>query len=489
MKRPIPFLVFVIILILTIKTFSQEIIIDTDFGIQPISIAKDNFGDIVIPCVINDTTNFWQSWIFKVTPDLNYSVVTIDDTLNDLFVENVLITQNNYILTNSIEGLQDGGIWFDQFVISVFDEDLNMISFKRYNMEHIYPAWNDVIVKFIQNADQRIFGFGIRGENYDFIAMEITEMGDTLRTKRINSLPGAELYSDVMESHSDSIALYAFVHGFENWTGLYKVLTLDTAFNYVYQNIVMPDPYNFLQSPKSNWINDSMYIGVGFLPWAPNDKELLVYKANANQNHELVGEPLFINRPDTADVPAKNIPTFVNPGYIYIGSENQSFPWTSISYRYMVLIIDENLNVLGMKSYGKPGYNYNMYVMQATDDMGCILAGTVYDIANSPTYDWDLFIHKIMPEDIVQLAEKTEDPDDSDYFVFPNPGSDILNINSNRKNILLSIYNMSGQLMIEQELYESFSKHIDVSMLPSGNYRLIFTDKEGHMENIIWLKI
>jgi len=468
--------------------FSQEIIIDTDFGIEPHSITKDNNGNAILACVTVDTTNFWQSSVFKVTPELDYSYVIIDDTLNKLFIDNVLVTQNNIILTNSIENLEGSGNWYDRFVIAVFDEDLNMISFKRYNYEHIYPAWNDVIVDFIQNADQRIFGFGIRGESYEFLAMEINEMGDTLRTKKISSLPGPELHSDVMESHSDSIALYAFVHGFENWSGLYKVLTLDTAFNYVYQNIEMPDPYNYLQSPKANWIDDSVYIGVGFLPTVTSDKNLLVYKANANQNHELIGEPLFINRPDTADVPAQNIPTFVDPGYIYIGSENQSFPWSSISYRYMVVVIDENLNVLGMKSYGKTGFNYNMYVMQATDDLGCILVGTVHDIANSPSYDWDMFIRKIMPEDIVNVAEKTEDSDDSDYFLFPNPGREILNIQTARKGVNLMIYDESGRLVRQESLGDGFNHSINVSMLLPGMQHLIFTDENGYTESLQWIK-
>ena len=464
---------------------SQEIIVDTEFEINPHYLKKDNNGDIIVTAFTGDTNAFWQSMIIKITPDLDTTIKIIDDTLNRLFGPKLLITQNNRYIVNAVENLEGSGNWADRLTFTVFDEDLNILSFKRYNMEHLYPAVNDVIMKFIQNTDGRIFGFGIRGDNNDFFAMEITEMGDTLRTKRIHSTYGTTLYSDVLESHSDSIAFYAFICGFNN-QGLWKVLTVDTAFNFTHKDIVLEE--GDLQVIRAAWLNDSIYMGVGFLPYTSINQDLVLYKANAKQDHELIGSSLTLYRPDTVDTPAINIPTYVDLGYIYVGSYRGSSPGASYNGRYMVAVVDQDLNLKGMKSFGKDGYQYEMHCLQATDDLGCIATGTVNDYLNSASYDWDMFIRKIEPETIVKVAEKTEDPYDSDYFVYPNPGSNILHIATARKEVKLKILDINGKIILQKQLMNILDNTIDIQHLAAGKYILNFTDNEGYRESIKWIK-
>ncbi len=475
-----------------ILVISQEIIVDTEFGIRPTFIEKDNNNDIIITAMTKDTANFWQTMILKVTADLDTTYRIIDDTLNELFAPRVLVTQNNRYIVNTVERLDGGGNWFDRLTFIVFDEGLNILSFKRYNMEHIYPAVNDVKMSFVQNEDGRIFGFGIRGDNTDFFAMEITEMGDTLRTQRIHSgfASNGPLYSDVMESHNDSIACYAFIAGFDN-QGAWKVLTADTAFNYTYKNIELEEGFNDIQSVKANWLNDSIYMGVGFLGIGKDKfihEDLVLYKANANQGHEVIGPPLWISRPDTTDFTASNIPTFVDLSYIYVGSYRGSSPGASYNGRYMVAIVDEGLNLIGMKSLGKDGFQYEMHCLQATDDLGCIVTGTVHDNLNAPSYDWDMFIRKIMPGDIVEVAENTEDPYDSDYFLYPNPGSDMLNIKTARKDVVMKMFDNGGRIVLQHQLSNGFDNMINVQNLPPGTYILHFTDRDGYSESLSWIK-
>ncbi len=470
---------------------SQEIIMDTEFGIRPVFIKLDNNNDLILTAMTKDTTNYWQSMILKITADLDTTYRIIDDTLNELFAPRLLITQNNRYIVNTVERLEGGGNWFNRLTFIVFDEDLSILSFKRYNMEHIYPANNNVYMSFIQNEDSRIFGFGIRGDNDDFFVMEITEMGDTLRTKRIHSGPAnPSLFSDVMESHTDSIAFYAFLAGFD-YQGKWKVLTADTAFNYTYKNIELAEGFNYIQSVKANWLNDSIYMGVGFLGIGEDKfihEDLVLYKANAWQDHEVIGSPLWISRPDTTDFTAQNIPTFVDPSHIYVGSYRGSSPGASYNGRYMVAIVDEDLNLIGMKSLGRDGFQYEMHCLQATNDLGCMVSGTVHDNAHAPSYDWDMFIRKIMPGDIVDVAEHTEDPYDSDYFVYPNPGSDYLNINTARKGVGLKIFNTAGNLVSTHDLAEGFGRQITTGHLEAGIYILHFTDREGFSENVSWIK-
>ena len=465
-----------------ISGFSQEVIVDTEFEINPHYLKKDNNGDIIATAFLGDTNAFWRSMIIKITTDLDTTIKIIDDTLNRLFGPKLLITQNNRYIVNAVENVEGTGNKFDRLAIMVFDEELNMMSFKRYNMA---PLYNGAYLSFIQNEDGRIYGFGSRGYNNDFLAMEITEMGDTLRTKRIHSTYGGALYSDVLESHTDSIAFYGFIFGFTN-QGMWKVITVDMAFDFTLKDVVLEE--GDLQVIKANWINDSIYMGVGFLPYSAINQDLVLYKANAKQDHELVGTSLTLLRPDTTDTPAINIPTYVDPGFIYVGSYRGSSPGASYNGRYMVAVVDGDLNLKGMKSFGKDGFQYEMHALQATDDLGCIAVGTVNDYLNSPSYDWDMFIRKIEPETIVEVAEKTEDPDDSDYFVYPNPASDILYITTARKGVILKILDINGKLFLQKQLENKFDNKIEIQHLPAGNYILNFTDKEGYGESIKWIK-
>jgi len=330
----------------------------------------------------------------------------------------------------------------------------------------------------------------VRGDNNDFLSMEITELGDTLRTELIHSGPAnPTLVSDVMESHNDSIACYAFIAGFD-YDEAWKVLILDTAFNYSYCDIVLDPGYNYIQEVRANWINDSIYMGVGFFPFANGDKDIALYKANALKNHEVLSHPpLWVYRQDTVDTPAGNIPTFADPNYIYVGSYRGSNPGASYNGRYMVAIVDEELNLIGMKSLGKDGFQYEMHALQATDDLGCIVTGTVHDNVNAPSYDWDLFIRKIMPEDIVEVAERTDDPFDSDYFVYPNPGTNNLYVKTARNGVMMKIINERGEVVLQQYLIKGVENSIDVKKFPSGTFVLHFVDKDGFIEDLIWIKI
>jgi hypothetical protein len=494
MQKISKYLIVFILLVcaMPVKTTAQEMIIDNEFGIEPGTITRDNNGNVLIGASVNDTTPFWQTMIIKVTPEMDTTCLMIDDTLNELFAPRILVTRNNHYIVHANEGLVgNSNLYLEWLAIFTFNENLEMLNFNRYHME--LGIWIDNEIKFhlIQNDDGRIFGFGSRGDNFDYVVLEITESGDTLRTQRIPSgLGNPTQYSDVFEANHDSIACMGFVNGFDQ-QGSWKTITLDTAFNYSYSTIVLPQGFNGIQFVKANWLNDSVYLAVGHIGFAEDKffyEDLVLYKANANNNHEVIAGPLHIVRPDTTDFTATNIPTFVDPGHIYVGSYRGSYPGSSYNGRYLVALVDQNLNLLGMKSLGKDGYQYDMKGMQATDDLGCVVTGTVHDNANSPSYDWDTFIRKIMPDQIVGVAEETEDPDDSDYFIYPNPGNNVIRIATARRGVEVCFVDLQGKAVLKEKIDQGLDHSMDVSKLPTGTYIIVFTDDQGFTEKIKWIK-
>ena len=484
MKRLIQFVLIIISSFFCVYAYSQEIIVDTEFGIEPNFSAIDLNGDVIITAMTVDTTLFWSSLIIKVTPELDTTIRYIYDTLNELFAPRILVTQDNNYILNILEDLEGGSSCMDQLVITVYDENLNQLSFNRYDMSPLYSGTN---MNFIQNEGGKIYGFGVRGDYDNYMLIEINELGDTLSTHLFETPYGVTKYSGVMESHNDSIALHAFIMGFDN-SSYWKIFTVDTAFNYSYKDIEFADGYG-AKVPMANWLNDSIYMGVGHVMESASSRDLMVYKANANQDHAIVGDYLWVHRPDTIDSPAMGSPSFVDTEYIYLGAWGETIPGSANNdARYMVCMVDSDLNIKGMKSFGKEGFHYDLYTLQATDDLGCILSGVVNDYQNSAPEDWDLFIRKIMPNDIVSVAEKTASEDDSDYFIYPNPGSDILYINTIRKGVQLQIIDQNGKTLLHTKLENKFTNTIDVKGFSTGIYIVKFTDAESYSESIQWIK-
>ena len=468
---------------------SQEIVIDTEYGIYIRGISTDQNGDFILSAnfISNYDKWFWKSMIVKVTPDFDTTIRVIDDTLNKLFSPYLLITQNNHYILNAVELLKDDTTGnYTQLAFIVFDEDMNQIAFKRYDISDPDQT-TEAYMHFIQNEDGRIYGFGRSGLEDYFLIVEINEMGDTLRTNTVfTGYPGVASSSGVMPSHRDDLAMVAFGEGY-NLNAQSEVYDIDTSLNIAHQPIILDSATgNYFFSIKAKWLNDSIYLATGSASYGKDNKEIILYKANANQNHQVVADYVILNSPGS-DQPCIGSPSFIDPSYIYIGSCSYAPAGWNITEEYMVALIDEDLNLTAMKTFGKEGRNYVCNAIQATDDFGCIVSGTVHypDSANT---DWDMFVRKISLENMVGIAEQTADPDDSDYYIYPNPGNDKLYVNTARQGVIMKVYNMAGKKIMEIPIRRSLDQEINVQSLLSGSYLLKFTDEEGFRETKKWVK-
>jgi hypothetical protein len=312
-------------------------------------------------------------------------------------------------------------------------------------------------------------------------------MGDTLRTNEVfTGFPGVASYSGVMPSKREDLAMVAFGEGY-NLNGQSEVYDIDTSLNITHQPIILDSATgNYFFSIKGKWLNDSIYLASGSASYGKDNKEIILYKANANQNHEVVAEYVIIDSPGS-DQPCAGSPSFIDPSHIYIGSYSGGGAGWTMTKEFMVALIDEDLNLTAMKTFGKEGLNYVCHAIQATEDLGCIVSGTVHHPDSADT-DWDMFIRKLSLEDIVGIAEHTPDPYDSDYHLYPNPGGDQLYIYTAREGVKMEVYDMGGKKQLEHRVSNSLSQSYDMQGLIQGTYMLKFTDKEGFSETKKWIK-
>jgi hypothetical protein len=127
--------------------------------------------------------------------------------------------------------------------------------------------------------------------------------------------------------------------------------------------------------------------------------------------------------------------------------------------------------------------------MQLTTDIN----GEVTFTSVSPTVNMDIsaskegyIIHNetvngylVENVEITMLINSIESKSALNFSVFPNPATDIINVNSNSKITSISIYNLAGQNLIQQQLFDVASTSISLANLPLGVYLIEIKSDSG----------
>lgn len=144
----------------------------------------------------------------------------------------------------------------------------------------------------------------------------------------------------------------------------------------------------------------------------------------------------------------------------------QPFP-TGIS----VIKADQDLNIEWKRRYLRDR-NYQAMVINATDDGGCLVVGSIGDY-NAQRFD--VFALKINADGTVGLNEIQEE---SEVFVYPNPAKEIIRIGGVEARETM-LYNSLGQCVMSFRGNEA-----NVEDLSAGVYLLRITNCDGLMQTL-----
>ena len=135
----------------------------------------------------------------------------------------------------------------------------------------------------------------------------------------------------------------------------------------------------------------------------------------------------------------------------------------------VVIKTDQDLNVEWKRRYLRDG-NYQAMVINATDDGGCLVVGSVGDYQ---AQRFDVFALKINADGTVGVDEIQEE---SMAFVYPNPAEESISIGGVEAKET-QVYNTFGQCVM------SFcGNEADVRNLAAGVYLLKIMDVDGKMQ-------
>ena len=185
---------------------------------------------------------------------------------------------------------------------------------------------------------------------------------------------------------------------------------------------------------------------------------------------------------------------WVDESRIFIGATPNSFfsdLMYNNKYQYLVIkMIDKDLNVLD-ELYYDFGETSSLWTttLKATKDGGCMIAGHYKDFGKDPDEDiYYNFIKKFPPEAFVGI----EEPHAHGLKVavaYPNPGGDVMNIRTTLRDCNLTVYDMQGRIVHQQEITDDVTS-IDASNWQSGTYIWKLKTENGKLkvEEGKWVK-
>jgi len=143
---------------------------------------------------------------------------------------------------------------------------------------------------------------------------------------------------------------------------------------------------------------------------------------------------------------------------------------------YKIYLFDSNWNVKGSKYYGGDNQYYFTYVT-ATTDGGCIITGSCNQEEGS--MDQDIFIKKVMPDDILTGDDEKIFTELKDVLVYPNPFSDKIYYKTGRENLIFTLYNSNGQIVYKSGIDVNSKNEINTTGLQAGFYIYSISNPQG----------
>ncbi len=204
------------------------------------------------------------------------------------------------------------------------------------------------------------------------------------------------------------------------------------------------------------WLTDTSFLvsGRGVIDTTPGAIIFTkVYHMDTSAN---VHGELMLNKPDTADYPAKrNSMAYADDSTVYIVAFQNFMDFFSLQPAIVELyVIDKDMNLLGYKELGGD-INYQTWGAIATDDDGCLIYGT--SITNDTVIERDVHIWKVLREDI-DIITKVSEPQtfSGETKAWPNPVSDVVNIQLGHTmdwdNLTLSIFTINGKKVFQKRI-------------------------------------
>ena len=436
---------------------------------MPGSLLEDDSGNVFFP-----VNNKQYTELYKISYEGDF----IDSIriLNPINGKCELFT----LLKISDSSFMAFGKYNDEFVnnlwIASFDFNLNIINdFKMPIEGDVFSLYTYAIVNNRGNITLAVTYSDTEPMDTEIFFLEITKECTIIRENFFDPSNGFKLIFDLIQLNPTE---YRIV----KWGPIgqfgYHLIDLDTNFNIISE---FPLPYNiFKNSLSSIKTTDSklFYSGKKDIP-SPNITDWDLAIISTDYNNILIDSAHF-GRKDTVDFPGfHNNLDFTTDKLIYYGGVSNldlfNPYYSSIPSWLMLNKLDTNLNIIWQKYYGGDAC-YNLWTLLATQDGGCVMAGTKYD-HQTQNQERDVYILKVNEDGLITWVHNIPKVT-KDILIYPNPGIDRMYIKTYTVNLTIELFDCYGRKRITQKITNQ-NTTLNTSMLNSGIYFYSFINENN----------
>ena len=460
----------------TFSVIVKDTVYDHQIG-DALELTSGNF-------IIVDTKNLgpsdYASRLLKISPkgkilqdqDISFQA------LSSCLVSVNTIAGNKILLSGTVRTSGLSKLW-----LCVLDTSLNVIENKILALEN----YNYFIskVRIADNNDILCFGFVKDTTSYQDEFSFIYKFSPNLDSLKLKIFSDKWSWGLDLIERDDHNGYYFVVVGYSSAGGS-SIISLDTAF-YVQRVIKMPDNVDNMCSIKYIDSTHLLITGEYSYDWPSIDKrDIGVLKYDTLFN--LIRTKAF-GKKDTEDFPgiSKNI-AISDRRHIYIGGTDNmaGYEFSVQDSWYILNNIDTALNLNWQKYYGGDGF-YTLYGIIPTKDSGCLMFGTLWDYHNTQKYTRYLSLIKVTKDGLLLSINGEPGPLMHLAIVYPNPGSNMINIQTQLKSSVFNLYDLTGREVGSLGLIPGRNA-IQVQNLKSGLYIYKISQNSDVIEFGKWLK-
>ena len=374
----------------------------------------------------------------------------------------------------------------------VFNSDLEILRKKAFHIPSEYIDFRSISKHLLTDSDGNFIlavslaepYFNQRYDAGDLCFYKFNASGDTICSHLTKIEMGQEVYDICF--NTDSTQIWIFGYGFQ-W-GVKQLVKFDLDFNLLSIQEVFSEPgipFNVIQRNSNSWI----VCGRFTYPYRVQDDDVKVFEMDSNLD---ISSTVIIGTQDTLDYPAFRRSVDISPeGDIYIsGTHNVTIGFVPDVVSWITLTkLDSNFNHLFTRYYNLDNKYYDNFDIKVVSDGGVILCNQRYDSDNNvdPPLNFDAWVLKVNGDGILTDIPENHNITQVNALVYPNPGSDHLNIVCEWPNAVFRLFSINGKEIFKTELSD-YNNEINTSNLNNGIYTWRIEKNKFLIENGKWIK-
>jgi len=301
---------------------------------------------------------------------------------------------------------------------------------------------------------------------YCFLIVKLDMEGNLLNYNYIESIYFDGRYRADLIAKQDGSGYYYFNGGSYEW------VEFDNNLQYVDGGYFMDWPHSLGYPLSAKYLPDG---NLAFVSMASNntyfyDMQMQIYTGEL----QCILDTVIVEEGRQCPAILKGL-DFTDPENIWVVAHNDWVAPTGTEI-YKIYLFDSQFNVKGSKYYGGDT-RYDFYHLLATQDGGCLLTGNIKQ--EQGTMLRDIFIKKVMPDDILTGMDEKVFTEFKDVLVYPNPVLDKIFLKTDRQGLKFNIYSANGSIVYQADIDVHRQNEINIAWLPAGFYIYSITNANG----------